>query len=120
MIPSDPWNVWWFKALAYTFFAAFGGLVGHLMRTLDKREKIRWGRAALEGGAAGFVGLLVLLLCQAMSMSEQWTGVIVGVSGWLGANATIRMLESIVMKRLGIEKRTGEPVLERENDTPSE
>lgn len=119
MLPEDPWNSWWIKAVAYALFASFGGAMGHLMRTFDRREKIKWGRAALEGGAAGFVGLLVLLMCQAMNLSEQWTGVIVGVSGWLGANATIRMLEAVVLKKLGIEKPSAEPIRERADDHPS-
>ena len=93
--------------------------MGHLLRTIDGRQKIKWGRTVLEGGAAGFVGLLMLLVCQAMNLSEQWTGVTVGVSGWLGANATIRMLESIVLKKLGIEKPQDEPLRERADDQPS-
>lgn len=104
MLPEDPWNSWWLKAIGYGLFAAFGGLMGHLLRTIDDDKKVNWRRAMLEGAAAGFVGLLVLLVCQAMDLSEQWTGVIVGVSGWLGANATIRMLESVVLKKLGIDK----------------
>lgn len=92
--------------------------MGHLMRTIDGEHKIKWSRALLEGGAAGFVGLLMLLVCQAMNMSEQWTGVIVGVSGWLGANATIRMLESIVLKKLGIDKPEREK--ENGNDSPAD
>jgi hypothetical protein len=99
---DDP-VVWWFKAFAYAAFASFGGVMGHLLRTIDKSEKINWGRAALEGCSAGFVGLLVLFACQAMNLSEHWTGVIVGVGGWLGASTTIKMLESLVRKRLGIE-----------------
>lgn len=99
---KDPWAVEWIRSVAYTLFAAFGGAMGHLMRTIDRNQPVNWGRAALETGSAGFVGLLVLFTCQAMHMNEQWTGVIVGVSGWLGANATIRMLETIVRKKLGI------------------
>lgn len=93
--------------------------MGHLMRTIDSRQKIKWSLVALKGGAAGFVGVLMLLVCQAMDLSEQWTGVIVGVSGWLGANATICMLESLVLKKLGIEKQLSEPVRERADDHPS-
>lgn len=104
MFPDDPWAQAWIRAIAYTLFASAGGVMGHLMRIIDKKEKINWGRASLEGLAAGFVGFLILLVCQAMDLSEQWTGVIVGVSGWLGANASIRMLEGMVRKRLGIEK----------------
>lgn len=102
VVPDDPWTVEWIRSTAYTVFAAFGGVMGHVMRTIDKKEKVNPLRAVMEGLAAGFVGLLVLLTCQAMHLGEQWTGVIVGVSGWLGANATIRMLEGIVRKKLGI------------------
>lgn len=99
MFPDD---FWWLKTAAYALFAAFGGFVGHAMRTLDGDEKFHWGKAVVEGVAAGFVGLLVFFTCQAMELSEQWTGVIVGVSGWLGANASIRMLEQVIFKKLGI------------------
>ena len=37
MFPED---FWWLKTFAYAAFAAFGGFMGHIMRTFDKREKI--------------------------------------------------------------------------------
>lgn len=95
-------TLWMLRAAAYAAFAAVGGVIGHLMRTLEKRQKITFTRTALESVGAGFVGLLVLLLCEALGLSEQWTGVVVGVSGWLGASVTIRMLEGLVRKRLGV------------------
>lgn len=101
MVPEGPWGEW-FRIVAYALFSAFAGVMGHLMRTLDAKEKISWGRASLEGGAAAFVGYIVLQLCSAINLSESWTGVVVGVCGWLGANATIRLLEKVVTKKLGI------------------
>lgn len=80
--------------------------MGHFIRTLHKNEKISWGRSAIEGMAAGFVGLLVLFACQASNLSEAWTGVIVGVCGWLGASTTIAMLEEVVRKKLGISDKS--------------
>lgn len=103
MLPEDP-QFNWLRIVAYVAFAAIGGFMGHLMRTLDARDDIKWGRAVLEGIAAGFVGLLVLFACQALNLSEQWTGVIVGVCGWLGANASIRLLETLVYDKLGVSK----------------
>ena len=96
------WASWWVKAILYAALAMFGGFLGHVMRALDKSTPIGYGRACVEGLAAGFVGLLVMLMCNATNMSDQWTGVVVGVSGWLGANASIRMLEKLVFKKLGI------------------
>ena len=97
------WASWWVKAILYAALAMSGGFLGHVMRALDDSTPISYGRACVEGLAAGFVGLLVMLMCDATSMSDQWTGVIVGVSGWLGANASIRMLEKLVFKKLGID-----------------
>lgn len=99
------WASWWMKMILYALLASFGGFLGHVMRSLDTGEPINCGRALVEGLAAGFVGLLVMLMCSAMNVSEQWTGVIVGVSGWLGANASIRMLERVVFRQLGLEGR---------------
>lgn len=96
------WTSWWVKAILYAALATFGGFLGYVMRALDKSTPISYGRACVEGLAAGFVGLLVMLMCNATNMSHQWTGVVVGVSGWLGANASIRMLEKLVFKKLGI------------------
>lgn len=97
------WMSWWVKAILYAALATFGGFLGHVMRALDTSTQISYGRAFVEGMAAGFVGLLVMLMCNATNVSDQWTGVIVGVSGWLGANASIRMLEKLVFKKLGID-----------------
>ena len=96
------WTSWWVKAILYAALATFGGFFFFFLRALDMSTPISFGRACVEGLAAGFVGLLVMLMCNATNMSDQWTGVVVGVSGWLGANASIRMLEKLVFKKLGI------------------
>lgn len=102
MLPNDPTQFNWFESILYACLAGIGGILGHILRVVDAEEKINWLRAALEGIAAGFVGMLILFSCKAMHMPEPWTGVIVGVSGWLGARASIRLLEKVIYKKLGI------------------
>ncbi len=122
MFQHDPdWITWtdlvtWAKVAAYALFAAIGGFMGYLMRVLDKRQKPQWGRALVEAVAAGFVGVLTLLCCIALGLSPAWTGVVVGVCGWLGANVTILMLEKVVLKKLGIERAEPHQLQERAND----
>ena len=93
------------RFLGYGLFAMFAGLCGHLLRSMDDEKPLLWKRALVEGASAGFVGILVLLACDAMKMSPEWAGVIVGVSGWLGANATIQFLERVILKKLGLSKK---------------
>lgn len=114
-------NSWWFKTLMYAALAAFGGTLGYIMRTVDNQEKVIWWRAALEGTGAAFVGLLFMFVCQEMKLSQGYTGVIVGVSGWLGANVSIRLLETIVRKRLGIapEENRNDPSTGSNSSSPS-
>lgn len=106
MDPQPPALQFW-QLLLYPVFASFGGLLGYALRAMDTGGKVSRTRAALESLASGFVGVLILLLCQAMKLSPQWTGFIVGVCGWLGAAASIRMLEGVVRKRLGLSEREG-------------
>lgn len=111
----DPHFTEWLKLLAYATFAAVGGFIGSLFRTIDRRQKINWARSVFEGLAASFVGCLIYFMCQALELSDAWTGVIVGLAGWMGANASIRILESAVYKKLGIDKEP-ETMREREDD----
>ena len=98
------WTPEWIeKTLTYVGIASTGGFFGHMMRLDGKQKTI--SSTALETGAAGFVGYLVFQLCAAYNLSPEWTGVIVGTSGFLGANATIGLLRSIVSQRLGFAKK---------------
>lgn len=90
------------QLLLYPLFAAVGGFLGYVLRALDAGTRVSMWRAVIEAAAAGFVGVLVMLVCQATHLGPQWTGVMVGVCGWLGATASIRMLERVVRKKLGV------------------
>lgn len=93
------------KTLLYTALASGGGLLGYLMRTLeDENEKIHWGKAFVQAAGSGFTGFLVLMLCQAMGLGDLWTGAIVGLFGWMGATATIVVLEKVIYSKLGVTK----------------
>lgn len=105
MFQGDPFQIWWFKAICYASFAGFGGTMSYLLRSIDTKSPVSWGRAFVEATSAGFVGILVLLACQAANLGEQWTGLIVGVCGWLGASATIKMLETLVRRKLGLQEK---------------
>lgn len=98
---------WWVKLGAYLSLAVVGGILGYLMRTLENGQKPSLLRSLLEGLAAGFTGLLLLLLCQVSGIGPEMTGVIVGIGGWLGASATIRRIEPFVFKPYG--GRNGTP-----------
>lgn len=90
------------KTLLFILMAMIAGLLGHLTRVVERGGKIKWLVAGLEACASGFVGYLAILLCKALGLSYEWTGVIVGLLGWLGAAASVKIIERVVRKRLGI------------------
>ena len=92
---------WWLWLVGYAAFAAFGGALGFIMRQLDAKAEISWWRVVFEMLCAAFAGVLVMLVCQAMNMSVQWTGIVVGVFGWLGGSAAMRYLEKVVTRKVG-------------------
>lgn len=95
----------WITAAGYTLLASVAGLLGHVMREHDKGNPLSWWRAAAETFSSGLVGFLVMLLCRAMDIDPLWSGFIVGIFGWLGANASIRLLERLVYEKLGLKLR---------------
>ena len=107
-VDQPPLNFTWWQLVLYPLFACVGGALGHVLRTLDAGGHISMWRTLLESMAAGFVGILVMLICQQLHLSPQWTGVCVGVCGWLGATVSIRMLERLVRARLGVQTEEGD------------
>ncbi|KQM21943.1 phage holin family protein [Novosphingobium sp. Leaf2] len=95
----------WLTSIGYTVLAGVGGLLGYVMREHDKGNELSGWRALTEAVSSGFVGFLVMLLCRAMAIDPLWSGFVVGIFGWLGANVSIRLLERIVYERLGIKLR---------------
>src|SRR5690606_8883631 len=92
----------WPSLLGHALLAAVGGLLGHVMREHDRGHRLQKWRAAIEALSFGFVSLLVMLLCRAMDIDPLWSDFVAGLFGWLGANASIRMLERIAYEKFGL------------------
>jgi hypothetical protein len=92
------------KSWIYIAIAATGGVLGHMMRRLGSGQKIHIGETILQGVGAAFSGYLVLLGCRALAVPSEISGVVIGLCGWLGADATLMLLQSYIYKKLNIGK----------------
>lgn len=102
MIEQPPPNYGWLQACFYFLFAAVAGALGYVLRTMDAGAKVSYPRAVVEALSAGLVGLLAMWICQSFGLSQQWMAVTVGISGWLGATASIQVLQRVVWNKLGL------------------
>lgn len=94
----------WVSSSFYALLAAAAGFLGYTKREMDKGAPWKWQNALVETASSGLVGFLIMQLCQTMGLESGWTGLIVGVSGWLGAAATIQILEYFARDKLGLGK----------------
>lgn len=108
--PPEPGWTSWLRTGAYALFAACAGALGYVMRTMDAHEKVNWKRALVEFFASALVGYLSMLICRSMGMSFELTSVTVGICGWLGAAASIQVLQKFVWKNLGLTNRSTQDV----------
>ena len=91
------------EALLFAIFAGVGGMLSYLMRTYKLKVKPAFSQAIVEGLSSAFVGVIAMMACKAMDVDIYWSGVIVGVFGWLGAETSIVILAKLVKGRLGID-----------------
>ncbi len=91
------------KSWAYILISAVGGVLGHMMRRLGAQQPIHIGETTLQGVGAAFAGYLVLLGCRSAGIPPEISGVIIGLCGWLGADATLMLLQSYIYKKLKIK-----------------
>lgn len=99
---KDPSNYTIFHYVFLTTFGAIGGVIAYCMRTLEAGGKPTGVRAVVEAFASGFVGLTAMFMCNALEVDWRWSGAIVGVFGWLGAEASIMLIANRIRKHLGI------------------
>lgn len=91
------------RTLAFVAFAAIGGALAYILRSLNLNRKPSMVRGFVEMLASGFVGLLAMLMCDALGFDWRWSGVIVGVFGWMGAEASIMMIAKVIRKKFGVD-----------------
>jgi len=84
---------------------AIGGLLAYLLRTLNEDATPTVGRAIVEAFSSGFVGLIAMLICKALGLDWKWSGVVVGVFGWLGAEASIMVAIRFLKSKLGLSNK---------------
>jgi hypothetical protein len=99
----DPNNISLLETILFGLFAAAGGLLAYVLRTLNMEERPKWFRGLVEALASGFIGLIAMLACKAMGLDWRWSGAVVGVFGWLGAETSIMLLTKLVRTKLGID-----------------
>lgn len=91
------------ESIVFAAFAGLGGLLSYLLRSLNRDQKPSLSKSIVETLSSGFVGVLAMLCCKALNIDILWSGVIVGVFGWLGAEASIVMLAGLLRRKLGID-----------------
>lgn len=94
----------WAKLFIYAAFAGIGGFLAHIVKCLENNSPISWLKCIVAAFASGFVGILMVLLCTILKLDMAWTGLLVGMSGWIGAEATIQLISAIVRRKLGVDQ----------------
>lgn len=109
MLTPDPhWGIGdVLRAAYYGIFAVLCGTLGCVLRLMDAGSNVSTTRVLVEGISAGVVGVLIMWICEAMAVSQPWTAVSVGVGGWMGASASIQVIQRAVWGRLGLNGDNG-------------
>lgn len=91
------------EILSFAGFSSLGGLLSYLMRQHTREQPIKLSRAALEAVASGFTGVIAMFLCYAINLPWQWSGAVVGITSWLGAEASIFVFARAVRGKIGLD-----------------
>lgn len=101
MSANNEYNI--IEILQFAGFSAIGGLLGYLMRQVTREQPIKFSRAILEAVASGFIGVITMFLCHAIGLPWYWSGAVVGVLGWLGAEASIVVIARAIRDKISLD-----------------
>lgn len=98
------------ETILFALFAGVGGMLSYLLRSLNSNLSPKFSRAFVEALSSAFVGLIAMLICKAVEIDLYWSGAIVGVFGWIGAETSMVIFTKIVKARFG----AGDPCSKRQ------
>lgn len=90
------------RSLSLSALAAFAGMLGYTMRTIEANRKPSVLRSIFEGLCSGLIGYLVVLIGTEFALGPNYTGIACGMLGWMGAPASIRFFEKILNRKFGL------------------
>lgn len=90
------------ETILFAIFAGAGGMLSYLLKSISRNEQPKVTRATIEAMSSAFVGLIAMLACKAMDIDVYWSGVIVGVFGWIGAETSMLVFTRIAKNKLGV------------------
>ena len=102
LLSAYPWIAYWWVLL----LAGWGGVVNYI-RKVREGEVGRFSITELVGDlvTSGFAGFITFLICRAAGIDELVAGVMVGISGHMGARgiyAIERIVTRVAERRFGI------------------
>lgn len=102
-----------YKSLYYTSIAGIGGALGYIYRETRAGRAIRFARVLLSSALAAFIGFHMIMVYQAMDLSEPMIGALNGLTAILGVEFAIYVLEKTIFKHLGFnyDKRATETLI---------
>lgn len=99
--PED--KSWLIQCIAAVLLAAAGGPLGYLTRATDNGETVSKKALLVQTLSAAFTGCIVLLICLHFEFDMIVSGIMCGVSGWMGAMATLGLVTRQIKSKLGIK-----------------
>lgn len=97
------------EAILFALFAGVGGILSYLMRSFTQGFTPALSRALVESLSSAFVGVIAMLICKAMDIDIYWSGAVVGLFGWLGAETSMVLFTKLVKSRLGLGEKCNNP-----------
>ncbi|MGJ8518032.1 phage holin family protein [Carnimonas bestiolae] len=100
--PQDKSKIW--EYVLCVVFATFAGGLGYITRTAESGERISIKALIIQTLGAAFTGCIVLLICMHYGVDMIMTGIFTGLSGWMGASATLGMITRKARSKLGLDE----------------
>ncbi|KXB19928.1 phage holin family protein [Xylella fastidiosa] len=100
MIDVSTLPTWWPEAF-YVALSLLTGTLSYVMRVIDAKQTLAVSRVLIEAAMSGFVGLLVMCVCEEFKLSQSITVAAVIASGLIDTPHTLELIQNFIAPKLG-------------------